>query len=258
MELGEKLRQARLRLGLSQRQVCGDQITRNMLSRIENGQAKPSMKTLQYLSSVLQMPVGYFLGEATACMNQPVMDEAKEAYVQKKYTKALRLLGDYNGPDDLYDWEMGLLGYLCCLEIADAAIREGRLPVAGKLLTQAEQFSSPYIVEPLTRRREELLQALGKGKGMPSNLDEALLVRAEDALECRDYQRALRFLEAVEQQDRRYHTLRGTVELRLGNYTQAEQHLLLGQEQQALPLLEECFRAQGDFEKAYYYAKMQK
>ena len=62
MELGEKLRQTRLELGLSQRQVCGDTITRNMLSRIENGQAKPSMKTLQYLASVLQKPVGYFLG----------------------------------------------------------------------------------------------------------------------------------------------------------------------------------------------------
>lgn len=258
MELGEKLRQARLRLGLSQRQVCGDQITRNMLSRIENGQAKPSMKTLQYLASVLQMPVGYFLGEATACVNQPLMDQAKEAFAQKKYTKALRLLGDYNGPDALYDWEMGLLGYLCCLEIADAAIREGRLPVAGKLLSQAEQFESPYIVEPLARRREELLQTLGKGKRTLPNLDEALLSKAEDALERRDYDRALRLLEAVEHREERYHTLRGTAELRRGDYAQAERHLLLGQEQAALPLLEECYRAQGDYEKAYYYAKKQK
>ena len=31
MELGEKLKQARLALGLSQRQLCGDTITRNML-----------------------------------------------------------------------------------------------------------------------------------------------------------------------------------------------------------------------------------
>ena len=37
MELGEKLRQARLEAGLTQRQLCGDQITRNMLSLIENG-----------------------------------------------------------------------------------------------------------------------------------------------------------------------------------------------------------------------------
>ena len=47
MELGEKLRQARLEAGLSQRQLCGEDITRNMLSQIEHGSAKPSMKTLQ-------------------------------------------------------------------------------------------------------------------------------------------------------------------------------------------------------------------
>ena len=53
MELGEKLKQARLDAGLSQRQLCGEEITRNMLSLIENGAAKPSMKTMQYLAARL-------------------------------------------------------------------------------------------------------------------------------------------------------------------------------------------------------------
>ena len=34
MSLGEKLRQARMESGLSQRQLCGDEITRNMLSQM--------------------------------------------------------------------------------------------------------------------------------------------------------------------------------------------------------------------------------
>ena len=50
MELGDKLRQARLDAGLTQRQLCGDRITRNMLSQIENGLARPSMQTLRYLA----------------------------------------------------------------------------------------------------------------------------------------------------------------------------------------------------------------
>ena len=37
MELGQKLRRARQELGLTQRQLCGDTITRNMLSLIESG-----------------------------------------------------------------------------------------------------------------------------------------------------------------------------------------------------------------------------
>ena len=65
MELGEKLKQARLEAGLSQRQLCGEEITRNMLSLIENGAAKPSMKTLQYLAGRLGKSVSFFLEEET-------------------------------------------------------------------------------------------------------------------------------------------------------------------------------------------------
>ena len=63
MDFGEKLKQARLEAGLSQRQLCGDVITRNMLSQIESGKARPSMATLQYLAGKLGKPVGYFLEE---------------------------------------------------------------------------------------------------------------------------------------------------------------------------------------------------
>ena len=61
MSLGEKLRQARMESGLSQRQLCGDEITRNMLSQIEHDTARPSMSTLQYLARRLGLPVSYFL-----------------------------------------------------------------------------------------------------------------------------------------------------------------------------------------------------
>ena len=60
MELGKKLRQARIEAGLSQKQLCGEEITRNMLSLIENGSAKPSMKTLQYLAGRLGKSVSFF------------------------------------------------------------------------------------------------------------------------------------------------------------------------------------------------------
>ena len=45
MTLGQKLKKARLDRGLTQAQVVGDRITRNMLSQIENDQASPSMRT---------------------------------------------------------------------------------------------------------------------------------------------------------------------------------------------------------------------
>ena len=64
MTLGEKIKQARLEAGLSQRQLCGETVTRNMLSQIENGAARPSMATLSYFAARLGKPVSYFLDEA--------------------------------------------------------------------------------------------------------------------------------------------------------------------------------------------------
>ena len=73
MELGEKLRLARQEAGLSQRVLCGNTITRNMLSQIENGSAKPSMDTLRYLAQRLGKSVSYFLEEdAVTSPNQPI------------------------------------------------------------------------------------------------------------------------------------------------------------------------------------------
>ena len=110
MELGEKLRLARLESGLSQRQLCGEEITRNMLSLIEHGSAKPSMKTLQYLSSRLGKSVSYFLEEtAVVSPNQGVMAAARQLFDAGKYSEANQALEDYRSPDEIYDREKEIL-----------------------------------------------------------------------------------------------------------------------------------------------------
>ena len=63
MDIGERLKSARLEAGLSQRQLCGDRIPRNMLSQIEHGTAAPSMDTLRYFAQQLNKPLGWFLEE---------------------------------------------------------------------------------------------------------------------------------------------------------------------------------------------------
>ena len=82
MELGQRLKQARLEAGLSQRQLCEDLITRNMLSQIENGSAKPSMETLRYLATQLGKPISFFLEEAASSPNQTKLQTAREAWSQ--------------------------------------------------------------------------------------------------------------------------------------------------------------------------------
>jgi tetratricopeptide (TPR) repeat protein len=59
--LGQKLKKARIAKNLTQQDVAGDFITRNMLSKIENDLAKPSIKTIEYLTKRLSKPISYFL-----------------------------------------------------------------------------------------------------------------------------------------------------------------------------------------------------
>ncbi|MBR1765087.1 MAG: helix-turn-helix transcriptional regulator [Ruminococcus sp.] len=59
-ELGKRLKEARLAKKLTQAEVVGTFITRNMLSQIESGTALPSVKTLQYLCEKLEIPISTF------------------------------------------------------------------------------------------------------------------------------------------------------------------------------------------------------
>jgi transcriptional regulator with XRE-family HTH domain len=61
--IGEKIKKLRKELKLTQSQLAGDEMTKSMLSQIENNVARPSMKNLQYLASKLNKSVSYFLDE---------------------------------------------------------------------------------------------------------------------------------------------------------------------------------------------------
>lgn len=63
MTIGEKIRNARRSQGLTQTEVAGERITRNMLSRIECGTVTPSLDTVKYLSETLGISAAYLLSE---------------------------------------------------------------------------------------------------------------------------------------------------------------------------------------------------
>jgi len=62
--LGKKLKEARLTKKMTQSDVVGSYITRNMLSQIESGAAFPSIRTLEYLSGVLEVPMSELLADS--------------------------------------------------------------------------------------------------------------------------------------------------------------------------------------------------
>lgn len=62
-ELGRRIKEARIKKKMTQAELVGDFITRNMLSQIENGNAMPSVQTLEYLAERLDLPVASLVPE---------------------------------------------------------------------------------------------------------------------------------------------------------------------------------------------------
>jgi transcriptional regulator with XRE-family HTH domain len=58
---GRRIREARLRAGLTQRQLAGDRYTASYVSALENGLTRPSMAALEYLAAQLGMATDYFI-----------------------------------------------------------------------------------------------------------------------------------------------------------------------------------------------------
>ena len=264
MELGEKLKQARLEAGLSQRQLCGEEITRNMLSLIENGSAKPSMKTLQYLSGRLGKNLSYFLEEtAVLSPNQQIMEAARQHFDAGNFPEADRVLADYRAPDPVYDREKEILWVLLRLELAAEAIRQQRYVYAADLLKRTS-IAASYLKEELERKRLLLLGTIpGQkvAKQLPS-LDAELLIRAGEAFSGKHLTRCAHLLESMEVQDfPQWHLMRGRIFLKQKQWEEACRHLQQAEEtfpRDVYPLLETCWRELGNFRMAYEYACKQR
>lgn len=257
MDLGSKIKEARLAAGLSQRQLCGDRMTRNMLSQIENGSARPSMNTLRYLAQQLGKPVSYFLEEqAVTLPNRQCLEDARSALALEDLTALRQALDGFQTPDDIFWEERQLLEYLWHLKMAETALKKGAVPYAAKLLETADSISGLYITRPLRRSRRILLGLAGRPAGLDSD-DDALLVQAAEAT---TPQRKLEILSACGDKDSPRWNLQQAEALfamrRFADaivcYQKAEQNAAV------FARLEVCFRELGDYKQAYEYACKQR
>lgn len=248
MTIGEKIRLARLEQGLSQRQLCGDRITRNMLSLIENGSARPSMDTLTYFAAQLGKPVSYFLDEdSLSSPNQTIMAAARAAYAAHDFDGALTALKNYQSPDEIFDTEKSLLQNLCLLSAARQAQQRGQVPLSHQLLDRVDKKSLYYVA---IHREHHLTMGI-----VPPADDRELLLRAENALSGGDAPRALEYLSAAEDHgSAQWNLLCGNVYFARGDYQNALPHLQKAETADpkgCLSAMEVCYREMGDYENAY-------
>lgn len=140
--LGKKLKEARLAKKMTQAEVVGNFITRNMLSQIESGAAMPSVKTLSYLAGVLDIPLSELMGDGEG------HDEALDSFQILQNAKKCLRAGDYDGvlilcetmPDIIRD-ELSALGARACLGLARAMIEKDALADVTRLMRQAIQYA---------------------------------------------------------------------------------------------------------------------
>ena len=266
MELGARIRQARLDAGLSQRQLCGDVITRNMLSQIENGSARPSMETLRYLAGQLGRPMSFFLEEqAVFSPNQVIMEQVRQA----ELTQVPALLENYRGPDPVFDRERWLLEAMGYLAMARKALDENRPGYACTLLEKAAWAGdrTPYYTQELERTRLFLVYEAGGApaaevaEGLPE-LETELLIRAAAALEAGDPVGCEAVLQAAQPpRSARWHVLRGDASMARKDYARAVENYLQAEPQYGSKLwgkLERCYSELEDYKMAYHYACKQR
>jgi transcriptional regulator with XRE-family HTH domain len=235
-----------------------------MLSQIENGSARPSMPTLQYLASRLGKRVGFFLEEETVSENQTLISHARRAYQAGEYAEAKLVLQGFSHPDETFDLEYRYLVAKTTLHAAREAMVQGKTMYARQLL---EELDIGEAFADLERKRLLLLGQMTDA-GLPQlcrklkSVDEELYLRARAALEERLWERGLALLDAMESCEKpEISLLRGNLLMGKEDYDAASRFLTMAEADfpnQTIPMLEQCYRELGDFKQAYAYACKQR
>lgn len=152
MDIGSKIKQLRTKKLMTQSELAGAEITRNMLSRIENGAALPSLGTIAYLAGRLGVPAGYLLseGEEEFIYNKTaVMKNIRRAYTDGNFELCRDIcLSSFNEFDD----ELELILTDCCLGVAETYMKEGRLRNARDYLDEALVHSANTMFNTVTQK----------------------------------------------------------------------------------------------------------
>ena len=147
-ELGKRIKEARLAKKMTQTEVVGTFITRNMLSQIESGIATPSLKTLEYLAGVLDIPAQTLIPDGKGGTTDPDTEadklwEAKQHYTDEQYDLAAELA------ESLINGKFSDEGYAiaarCYMNMATDCEKAGDMSKAADLAQKADGLADKGI-----------------------------------------------------------------------------------------------------------------
>jgi transcriptional regulator with XRE-family HTH domain len=136
--IGERIRYARIRAGLTQEELAGGDITRNMISRIETGAALPSLPTLCALADKLNLPAGALLSDLNEYDAYRLTAELRSLLIKKRYAQILERfeISGVNVTD-----ELAYILYCANVSRAWELYEDGKLNEALKRLAAAEIYA---------------------------------------------------------------------------------------------------------------------
>ena len=145
MNIGERIRELRISKLMTQADLAGDRITRNMLSCIENGSANPSLSTIVYIAGRLGVPAGFLLaeqGDEMAYRKMSNLSNIKKAYTTGDVQSCRSLcLSGCPEPDD----EISLLLANCDAGIAVEEFWSGKLRSSCRFFDEALSYAEKTI-----------------------------------------------------------------------------------------------------------------
>lgn len=141
--VGTKIRDLRKKLGFTQEQLAGQELTKSYVSQVELGRIHPSTKALEIIASRLGKPLGYFLENGDDMRTIEVLLKAAQALWNTGRLdegmlglKEALTLAERTGREDILARIKATMGRL---EMA-----QGNLPLALAHLEQSLTLINPY------------------------------------------------------------------------------------------------------------------
>lgn len=265
---------------MTQSELAGSHITRNMLSCIENGSAQPSLSTILYIAGRLNVPAGFLLaeeGDEIVYRKMNSFANIKRAYTAEDWRGCRSLcLSGCPEPDD----EISLLLAECDAGIAAEEFWHGRLRSSCRFFDEALSYAEKTVyptghIEAQARVFFRYMRRISatlysdvldeeKVLNVKSTVPFACYTEALEALDEGDRRAAQDFLDSADPNSFFAHHVHVALMMADGQYKDAKNELtaLLDAEEPlnevslytVLCELEICCRETEDYKGAYTYA----
>lgn len=146
MNIGDKIKRLRIQKRMTQADLAGDAITRNMISEIENGKALPSIDTLSYLANRLDVPLPFLLSDDEDTFyyeKRALLSGIKNALDEKNYAVCISLVMKLERIDD----ELALILADCYFNLGVSSVKNGSLQSGLKYLYLCEQYCDKTLYD---------------------------------------------------------------------------------------------------------------